>query len=154
MSALPIIGKDIPLGNAQWLVFEDATRSGAARSAPGMLLLRPCYTKARLQKDDSQGMDKVMQQDKAVFCEVRYHLDPDRLEEFKHYARAWVRLIERHGGVHHGFFMRRPAIRRSAFPASVEQEPGMWRSRCTGFPTRMPTTAIARRLRSIPKPPP
>ncbi|WP_276204608.1 hypothetical protein [Sphingomonas panacis] len=39
-------------------------------------------------------------QAKAVFCEVRYRLDPDRLKEFEDYARAWVRLIERHGGVH------------------------------------------------------
>lgn len=45
----------------------------------------------------------------AVFCEVRYHLDPDRLKEFEDYGRAWVRLIERHGGVHHGFFMPRAA---------------------------------------------
>ena len=44
-----------------------------------------------------------------VFCEVRYRLDPDRLEEFEDYGRAWIRLIERHGGVHHGFFMPRAA---------------------------------------------
>lgn len=47
--------------------------------------------------------------DNAVFCEVRYRLDPDRIAEFEDYARAWVRLIERHGGVHHGFFMPRAA---------------------------------------------
>lgn len=45
----------------------------------------------------------------AVFCEVRYHLDPNRLSEFEEYGRAWTKLIERHGGVHHGFFMPRPA---------------------------------------------
>ncbi len=45
----------------------------------------------------------------AVFCEVRYRLDPNRLKEFEDYGRAWVRLIERHGGVHHGFFMPRAA---------------------------------------------
>ena len=46
----------------------------------------------------------------AVFCEVRYRLDPDRSEEFEDYGRAWVRLIEeRHGGVHHGFFLPRAA---------------------------------------------
>jgi hypothetical protein len=50
-----------------------------------------------------------MTQAKAVFCEVRYRLDPDRLKEFEEYARAWVRLIERHGGVHHGFFIPRVA---------------------------------------------
>lgn len=45
----------------------------------------------------------------AVFCEVRYQLDPDRFEEFEEYGRAWIRLIERHGGIHHGFFMPRAA---------------------------------------------
>lgn len=48
-------------------------------------------------------------QAEAVFCEVRYHLDPDKLEEFQAYGRAWVCLIERHGGVHYGFFMPRAA---------------------------------------------
>jgi NIPSNAP len=45
----------------------------------------------------------------AVFCEIRYKLDPNRLSEFQEYGRAWINLIERHGGVHHGFFMPRPA---------------------------------------------
>jgi hypothetical protein len=52
-----------------------------------------------------------MMQATAVYCEVRYHLDPDRLKEFEDYGRAWVRLIERHGGVHYGFFMPRAAPR-------------------------------------------
>lgn len=57
-------------------------------------------------------------QAKAVFCEVRYYLDPDRLEEFEDYGRAWVRLIERHGGVHYGFFMPRasPSDATISFP--------------------------------------
>jgi len=50
-----------------------------------------------------------MDQPGAVFCEIRYKLDPNRLSEFEEYGRAWIKLIERHGGVHHGFFMPRPA---------------------------------------------
>jgi len=50
-----------------------------------------------------------MKQSAAVFCEVRYHLDPHRLSEFEEYGRAWVELIERHGGIHRGFFMPRAA---------------------------------------------
>lgn len=45
----------------------------------------------------------------ALVCEVRYELDPERLDEFADYARTWVRLVRRHGGVHHGFFMPREA---------------------------------------------
>ncbi|MDR7268698.1 hypothetical protein J2X20_001327 [Pelomonas saccharophila] len=44
-----------------------------------------------------------------LVCEVRYELDPDRLDEFADYALTWIRLIRRHGGVHHGFFMPRAA---------------------------------------------
>jgi hypothetical protein len=57
-------------------------------------------------------------QAKALFCEIRYRLDPDRLEEFEEYGRAWTRLIERHGGVHYGFFMPRgaPADATISFP--------------------------------------
>ena len=47
--------------------------------------------------------------DYKLICEVRYELDPHRLDEFADYARTWVRLIRRHGGVHHGFFMPREA---------------------------------------------
>lgn len=53
-----------------------------------------------------------MTQGKPVVCEVRYRIyriDPARLAEFEDYARAWVRLIERHGGVHQGFFLPRAA---------------------------------------------
>ncbi|MFA5969184.1 MAG: NIPSNAP family protein [Sphingomonas sp.] len=50
-----------------------------------------------------------MKQVTAVFCEVRYRLDPTRLSDFEDYGRAWIKLIERHGGVHLGFFMPRAA---------------------------------------------
>ena len=54
-----------------------------------------------------------------VFCEVRYRVDPEKRDEFADYARAWVHLIERHGGVHHGFFIPRaaPADATVSFPA-------------------------------------
>lgn len=57
-------------------------------------------------------------QEKAVFCEVRYRLDPENLQDFKEYGQAWVRLIERHGGVHYGFFLPReaPGDDRMSFP--------------------------------------
>lgn len=42
-----------------------------------------------------------------VTCEVRYHLDLQRISEFEAYARIWIKLIERHGGTHHGYFMPR-----------------------------------------------
>jgi NIPSNAP len=40
-----------------------------------------------------------------VTCCVRYVLSPGKTAEFEHYARWWMRLIEKHGGTHLGFFM-------------------------------------------------
>jgi hypothetical protein len=42
-----------------------------------------------------------------VTCEVRYHLNPERISEFEAYARIWIKLIERYGGKHHGYFLPR-----------------------------------------------
>lgn len=42
-----------------------------------------------------------------VTCEIRYHLDPERISEFEAYAQIWMKLIERYGGKHHGYFMPR-----------------------------------------------
>lgn len=40
-----------------------------------------------------------------VTCYLRYVLDPAKLVEFEDYARRWIGLIERFGGLHHGLFM-------------------------------------------------
>jgi len=42
-----------------------------------------------------------------ITCEVRYRIDASALSEFKAYAQTWIRLIERHGGTHHGYFISR-----------------------------------------------
>ena len=49
-----------------------------------------------------------MDENQSVTCEIRYKLDMSKLPEFEAYARAWVKLIERHGGTHHGYFVPRP----------------------------------------------
>ena len=38
-------------------------------------------------------------------CFIRYVIDPDKMSEFEEYARAWISLIEKYGGVHHGYFL-------------------------------------------------
>jgi hypothetical protein len=40
-----------------------------------------------------------------VTCYLRYVLDPYKLEEFEHYAKLWIPLVERFGGRHHGYFL-------------------------------------------------
>lgn len=40
-----------------------------------------------------------------VTIHLRYEIDPDKLEEFTRYAREWIRLVDKLGGTHHGYFM-------------------------------------------------
>jgi hypothetical protein len=44
-----------------------------------------------------------------VTCQIRYTLDLSKLSDFETYARTWTLLIERYGGVHHGYFIPRAA---------------------------------------------
>lgn len=36
---------------------------------------------------------------------IRYRLDLDRIGAFELYAKAWMALVERYGGRHHGYFL-------------------------------------------------
>ncbi|MGN8160659.1 NIPSNAP family protein [Salinisphaera sp. SWV1] len=40
-----------------------------------------------------------------VTCYLRYVIDPLKLDDFEHYARLWIPLVERFGGTHHGYFL-------------------------------------------------
>ena len=42
-----------------------------------------------------------------VTCQIRYTLDLNKLDAFQAYARTWMMLIERYGGIHHGYFIPR-----------------------------------------------
>lgn len=38
-------------------------------------------------------------------CIIRYTLNPERLEQFERWAAIWIRLIEKYGGSHLGYFL-------------------------------------------------
>jgi hypothetical protein len=40
-----------------------------------------------------------------VTCFLRYVIDPAKIAEFEHYGKRWIPLVNRFGGVHHGYFM-------------------------------------------------
>jgi hypothetical protein len=42
-----------------------------------------------------------------VTCQIRYTLDLAQLGVFETYAHTWMQLIERYGGIHHGYFIPR-----------------------------------------------
>jgi hypothetical protein len=40
-----------------------------------------------------------------ITCVVTYTIDPTRIEAFEAFAQAWMVLVGRHGGIHHGYFL-------------------------------------------------
>ncbi len=40
-----------------------------------------------------------------ITCYLRYVLDPHKLNEFEHYAKLWIPLVNKFGGNHHGYFL-------------------------------------------------
>lgn len=48
---------------------------------------------------------QTRQMSSAITVHLRYEIDPDKLEEFTHYGREWIRLVTKLGGTHHGYFM-------------------------------------------------
>ncbi len=40
-----------------------------------------------------------------ITCVVDYTIDPRKIEVFEEFARRWMRLVDRHGGRHHGYFL-------------------------------------------------
>ena len=40
-----------------------------------------------------------------ITCVVHYTIDPSKITAFESFAAAWIRLVDHHGGRHHGYFM-------------------------------------------------
>jgi hypothetical protein len=50
-----------------------------------------------------------------ITCFIRYTLNPEKLADFEQYARVWMRLIEKYGGTHQGYFIPHEAPPAAAF---------------------------------------
>ena len=62
-----------------------------------------------------------------VTCYLRYRIEMYKLAEFEAYARLWIPLVERFGGVHHGYFLPHEsqsdlAVALFSFPSLAEYE--------------------------------
>ena len=42
---------------------------------------------------------------RVITCHLRYEIDAREIDAFERFARAWMELVERHGGTHHGYFL-------------------------------------------------
>ncbi|MDZ5450827.1 MULTISPECIES: NIPSNAP family protein [Labrys] len=40
-----------------------------------------------------------------ITCYLKYVIDPWKLEAFEAYAKAWIPVVNRMGGNHHGYFL-------------------------------------------------
>lgn len=40
-----------------------------------------------------------------ITCVVEYTIDPAKVSDFERFARSWIRLVDAHGGHHHGYFL-------------------------------------------------
>lgn len=61
-------------------------------------------------------------------CIIQYEVEPTKHEEFKEYAVVWIRLIEKYGGKHHGYFRPPSADEETLLPDSSFSFPGLGRS--------------------------
>lgn len=62
-----------------------------------------------------------------VTCYLRYVIDPSKLKEFEQYGKLWIRLVEKFGGKHHGYFLpsegaNNIALALFTFPSLAEYE--------------------------------
>ena len=42
---------------------------------------------------------------RVITCVVEYTIDPAQVAVFERFARAWMGLVDQHGGQHHGYFL-------------------------------------------------
>jgi len=40
-----------------------------------------------------------------ITCVVEYQIDPSKTAAFESFAKAWMKLVDAHGGQHHGYFL-------------------------------------------------
>lgn len=87
-----------------------------------------------------------------VTCFLRYVIDVDRLAEFEQYAKQWIRLVEKLGGQHHGYFLpsegaNNIALALFTFPSLAAYE--TYRSRAAEDPECLSAYALAKEAKCI-----
>lgn len=40
-----------------------------------------------------------------ITCSLTYEIDPAKVDDFETYARAWIKIVNRMGGTHHGYWL-------------------------------------------------
>ncbi|MEM9658182.1 MAG: NIPSNAP family protein [Planctomycetota bacterium] len=87
-----------------------------------------------------------------VTCYLRYTIDMHKIAEFEEYAQRWIPLVERFGGMHHGYFLPHEsnsdlAVALFSFATLAEYE--QYRARSMSDPECMAAYEFAERTRCI-----
>jgi uncharacterized protein (DUF1330 family) len=40
-----------------------------------------------------------------ITCVIHYQINPAQIAAFETFAKAWIKLVNKHGGRHHGYFL-------------------------------------------------
>lgn len=80
-----------------------------------------------------------------ITCVVHYTIDPAKTDAFEQFARAWMHLVDQHGGQHHGYFLPSEgasdqALALFSFPSFADYE--IYRSRFGVDPAFLAADAI------------
>jgi hypothetical protein len=62
-----------------------------------------------------------------ITCVVDYTIDASKVDAFETFARTWIGLVNKHGGVHHGYYLPSEgasdrALALFSFPSLAEYE--------------------------------
>ena len=62
-----------------------------------------------------------------ITCYLKYVIDPYKLSDFEIYAKMWIQLVNKFGGLHHGYFLPHEGANNIAyalfsFPSLAEYE--------------------------------
>jgi hypothetical protein len=62
-----------------------------------------------------------------ITCVVDYVIDPGKIADFEEFGRRWMRLVDQHGGTHHGYFLPSEgasdrALAMFSFPSLADYE--------------------------------
>jgi hypothetical protein len=62
-----------------------------------------------------------------ITCVVHYVIDPTKIDAFEEFATRWIRLVNRSGGRHHGYFLPHEgasdrALALFSFPSLADYE--------------------------------
>ena len=50
-----------------------------------------------------------------ITCYLKYIIDPFQLDIFEEYGKRWIKLVNRFGGQHHGYFLPSEGANNVAF---------------------------------------